>query len=114
MNKEYTNKLNRFKTEVNDTIKTHYPNDVLKTVSSEESKSDPYMSKIKRNKEFYLAFAQLAFDQLKYDMELYETMKCNFSKFCTEICKLMKHPTSHFTSQIYDRANSFSPSERED
>lgn len=59
------------------------------------------------NKEFYSKFAKVAFDTVKYDMNIYNLMKSNFSEFCSTICHNMQEGDYSFESQIFTKMNNY-------
>ena len=61
-----------------------------------------YTKKLIKNKEFYFEFANKAFENVKYDMKLYNKMKNNYWQFCKDIMKLLKEDPSLFDSKILD------------
>uniref|UniRef100_A0A7S3KN16 Uncharacterized protein n=1 Tax=Euplotes crassus TaxID=5936 RepID=A0A7S3KN16_EUPCR len=92
MEKEYKTKFERFKTEVNDIFKSHLSPD----------------SKYRKSKQSteLVKFGKAAFDNVMFDISLYNLMKTDYSVFCEKVlAKISDEDSNKFSGKKGSRAH---------
>ena len=95
MKKEYKTKLDRFKTEISDMYK------LLKR-SIKDQEDNAHLTQVKFE---LVQFAQTAFQQVMYDIKLYNVMKADFNEFCKQIAKVLGKSPDEFDSKILKKTD---------